>query len=207
MDANLFGVKDIPELVARLKVHAASVPAGAWIVGFGYQAKAMGEGRTPTALELDGVSLDRPVMIVDSSGHLGSANNALLKLAGVTAATADPTGGAFARQSGSREPLGPMEETALNAVRSQRPAFTGKLADDAILAGAAAWARFGQTTAQDCGIGLGAITKPIDHMAELAQAARQRLAQRGVVFDDQQVHGTRWPGRARSRRCSPRGRS
>ena len=156
MDADLFGVKDIPELLARLKVHAASVPPGAWIVGFGYQAKAMAEGRTPTALELDQVSLDRPVMIVDSSGHLGSANNPLLQLAGVTAATIDPTGGAFARQTGSRAPLGPMEETALNAVRSQRPAFTGQLADRAILAGAAAWARFGQTTAQDCGIGLGA---------------------------------------------------
>lgn len=119
MDADLLGVKDIPELVVRLKAHAASVPAGAWIVGFGYQARAMREGRTPTALELDGVSLDRPVMIVDSSGHLGSANNALLKLAGVTAATVDPTGGAFARQSGSRDPLGPMEETALNLAASR----------------------------------------------------------------------------------------
>ena len=170
MDANLFGVKDIPELVARLKAHASSVPAGAWIVGFGYQAKAMAEGRTPTALELDGVSLDRPVMIVDSSGHLGSANNALLKLAGVTATTADPTGGAFARQSGSREPLGPMEETALNVVRSQRPAFSGKQADDAILAGASAWARFGQTTAQDCGIGLGA-----DDIAVVRNAIDKKL--------------------------------
>lgn len=170
MDADLFGVKDIPELVARLRAHAASVPSGAWIVGFGYQAKAMREGRTPTALELDGVSPDRPVMIVDSSGHLGSANNALLKRAGVTASTADPTGGAFARQSGSREPLGPMEETALNAVRSQRPAFTGKLADDAILAGAAAWARFGQTTAQDCGIGLGA-----DDIAVVRNAIDKKL--------------------------------
>jgi len=170
MDADLLGVKDIPELVARLKAHAASVPAGAWIVGFGYQARALREGRTPTALELDGVSPDRPVMIVDSSGHLGSANKALLKLAGVTAATADPTGGAFARQSGSRDPLGPMEETALNAVRSQRPAFTGKLADDAILAGAAAWARFGQTTAQDCGIGLGA-----DDIAVVRNAIDKKL--------------------------------
>jgi len=170
MDADLFGVKDIPELMARLKSHAASVPAGAWIVGFGYQAKAMREGRTPTAIELDAVSLDRPVMIVDSSGHLGSANSRLLKLTGINASTADPAGGAFARQSGSREPLGPMEETALNMVRIQRPAFTGKLADDAILAGAATWARFGQTTAQDCGIGLGA-----DDIAVIRNAIDKKL--------------------------------
>jgi predicted amidohydrolase YtcJ len=101
------------------------------------------------------VSTTRPLLIVDSSGHLGSANSALLKLAGVTAETPDPEGGNFTRKPGSREPLGPFEETALNAVRAQRPAFTGELADRAMKAGAAEWAKHGQTTAQDCGLGLG----------------------------------------------------
>ena len=155
MDADLFGVTDIAQLVSRLKTHAETVPEGAWIVGFGYKAAALAEKRTPTAADLDQVSATRPVLIVDSSGHLGSANSALLKLAGVTADTPDPEGGNFTRKPGSREPLGPMEETGLNAVRSQRPAFTGELADRAIKAGAAEWAKHGQTTAQDCGLGLG----------------------------------------------------
>ena len=155
MDADLVGSADIAELLARLKKHAATVPEGAWIVGFGYQARTLADKRTPTAAELDEVSATRPVLIVDSSGHLGSANSALLKLAGVTAETADPEGGNFTRKPGSREPLGPMEETALNAVRAQRPPFTGELADRAMIAGAGEWAKHGQTTAQDCGLGLG----------------------------------------------------
>jgi predicted amidohydrolase YtcJ len=155
MDADLVGSADIAELLARLKKHAATVPEGAWIVGFGYQARTLADKRTPTAAELDEVSATRPVLIVDSSGHLGSANSALLKLAGVTAETPDPEGGNFTRKPGSREPLGPMEETALNAVRAQRPPFTGELADRAMAAGAGEWAKHGQTTAQDCGLGLG----------------------------------------------------
>jgi hypothetical protein len=155
MDADLVGTADLAELLARLKKHAETVPEGAWIVGFGYKAAGLAENRTPTAAELDQVSATRPVMIVDSSGHLGSANSVLLKLAGVTADTPDPEGGNFTRKPGSREPLGPMEETALNAVRAQRPAFTGELADRAMKAGAAEWAKHGQTTAQDCGLGLG----------------------------------------------------
>ena len=155
MDADLVGTADLAELLARLKKHAETVPEGAWIVGFGYKAAGLAENRTPTAAELDQVSATRPVMIVDSSGHLGSANSVLLKLAGVTADTPDPEGGNFTRKPGSREPLGPMEETALNAVRSQRPPFTGELADRAMKAGAAEWAKHGQTTAQDCGLGLG----------------------------------------------------
>ena len=155
MDADLVGTADLAELLARLKKHAETVPEGAWIVGFGDKAAGLAENRTPTAAELDQVSAARPVIIVDSSGHLGSANSVLLKLAGVTADTPDPEGGNFTRKPGSREPLGPMEETALNAVRAQRPAFTGELADRAMKAGAAEWAKHGQTTAQDCGLGLG----------------------------------------------------
>jgi len=155
MDANLVGSKDIADLLERLKTHLANVPEGAWIVGFGYQARLMTEKRAPTAAELDQVTGTRPVLVVDSSGHLGAANSALLTLAGVNAGTPDPKGGTFTRKRGSREPLGPMEETALNAVRFKRPPFTGELADRAMVAGAAEWARYGQTTAQECGLGLG----------------------------------------------------
>ncbi len=156
VDANLFGTPDIPDLLARMKDQMAKVPEGAWIVGFGYQAKRMKEGRTPTVEELDTVSADRPVMIVDGSGHLGAGNSALFKLTGISAGTADPAGGNFSRKPGSQELLGAMEETALNVVRAQRPAFSGQLADQVATGGAAAWASFGQTTAQECGVGLGA---------------------------------------------------
>ena len=156
IDANLFGIPNISDLLARMKDQAAKVPEGGWIVGFGYQAKNMTEGRTPTVEELDTVSADRPVMVVDSSGHLGAGNSALFKLTGISASTADPAGGNFSRKPGSRELLGPMEETALNAVRVQRPAFSGEQADQVATGGAAAWARYGQTTAQECGVGLGA---------------------------------------------------
>ncbi len=155
VDADLFGSKDIADVIGRMKAQISRIPADSWIVGFGYSAKAMTEKRTPTRAELDTVSADRPVMIVDSSGHLGAGNSALFRATGVSAATPDPQGGNFSRQPGSTELLGPMEETALNMVRSQRPAFTGELADKVAINGAAAWASYGQTTAQDCGVGLG----------------------------------------------------
>ena len=155
IDADLVGTPDIPDLLARMKAHVAKTPPGAWIVGFGYNAKKMREARTPTIDELNQVSSDRPVMIVDGSGHLGAGNSTLFKLAGITAATPDPEGGTFSRKAGSTELLGPMEETALNAVRVHRPPFTGALADNVATGGAAAWASYGHTTAQECGVGLG----------------------------------------------------
>ena len=155
IDANLFGTVDIPDLVRRMKKQAERTPADGWIVGFGYQARGMKEGRPPTVEELDAISADRPVMIVDSSGHLGAGNSAVFAQAGISADTPDPRGGTFARKSNGKSLLGPMEETALNAVRSKRPPFTGKLADEAITGAANVWASHGHTTAQEAGLGLG----------------------------------------------------
>lgn len=155
VDANLFNCVDIPDLIARMKKQVEQTPQGAWIVGFGYQARAMKEGRPPTSEELDQISKDRPVMVVDSSGHLGAANSAAFKAAGITSDTPDPTGGAFARGKDGKSLLGPMEETALNAVRSKRPPFSGELAARAITGAAKVWASYGQTTAMEAGLGLG----------------------------------------------------
>ena len=155
VDADLFGTQDIPDLLARMKKHAAKVPAGGWIVGFGYQAKRLAENRTPTRAELDTVSTTIPVMIVDSSGHAGAGNSPVFAAAGIGADTPDPAGGLFARGPDGKALAGPMEETALNAVRSRRPPFTGKLAAEAITGAARTWASYGQTTAMEAGLGLG----------------------------------------------------
>ncbi|MFO0458621.1 MAG: amidohydrolase [Burkholderiales bacterium] len=155
MDADLFGARDVADLLARMKAHVPKVPEGAWIVGFGYGARSLKEGRAPTIEELDAVSADRPVLIVDSSGHLGSANSAAYRAAGIDASTPDPEGGSFARKADGRSLAGPLEETALNALRRRRPPFTGELADRVAIEAARLWMSYGQTTAMDCGVGLG----------------------------------------------------
>lgn len=155
VDADLVGSKSVAEIVDRMKAQAAKVGPGEWIVGFGFSGPQIAEQRYPTAAELDAVSMDRPVMAVDGSGHIGSVNNAAFRAAGITAATANPEGGAFYRQADGKSLDGKVEETGLNAVRIHRPAFTGKLADDVALGGARDWVANGLTTAQDCGVGLG----------------------------------------------------
>jgi len=155
VDADLFGCEDIPQLLERMKQQAGRVPDGGWIVGFGYQAKALKEKRVPTREELDTISSDLPVLIVDSSGHQGAGNSKVFDTAGVKADTPDPAGGVFSRGPDGKRLLGPMEETALNAVRSRRPPFTGQLAADAIVGAAKKWASYGQTTAMEAGLGLG----------------------------------------------------
>lgn len=118
--------KDIPSIVMLLrdwaKNNEAAVEKVGWIAGFGYDDSQLAEQRHPTRDELDDVSKDLPVVIVHQSGHLGVANSAALKIAGITAETKDPKGGVFRRKEGSTEPNGVCEEYAFFAVMATRVA-------------------------------------------------------------------------------------
>lgn len=120
------------------------------IVGFGYDNAQLVELCHPTRDDLDAVSTDVPVVLVHQSGHLAAVNSKALELAGVTAETPDPPGGVIRRREGSQEPDGVLEETAMAA--NVVPLLGGIGADgfkELARSGAALWARFGYTTAQE----------------------------------------------------------
>jgi hypothetical protein len=120
------------------------------IIGFGYDNAQMKELRHPTRDDLDVVSRDTPIMLIHQSGHLGAANSKALEVAGVTAATPDPVGGIIRRKTGSREPDGVLEETAMIPVVFKLLTSVGPEGFKAFTrAGAELWARYGYTTAQD----------------------------------------------------------
>jgi predicted amidohydrolase YtcJ len=151
--AGLRGVTSVDDVISRMKDQLKNTPADQWVIGFGYNKNSMAEKRPPSAEELDMVSKDRPVLIMDASGHAGSVNSVLMKLAGYNAETQDPLGGVIVRKPNSKEPLGPVDETALNQVLLLQPAATGELADRVMKGAADLWAQYGQTTAMECGFG------------------------------------------------------
>jgi predicted amidohydrolase YtcJ len=71
LNADLAGVRSIGALLERLRQHASTVPAGEWIEGNGYRVQQLAERRHPTRAELDTVSRERPVFVLDGSGHQG----------------------------------------------------------------------------------------------------------------------------------------
>lgn len=81
-------------LIQKMKAALKSVPAGGWLFGFGVDPSRT----TPfmaelNADDLDKVSKDVPVFIVNQSGHIGYVNHKALELAGVTDKTPNPAGG------------------------------------------------------------------------------------------------------------------
>ena len=126
----------------------AFIESSGWIIGFGYDDAQL--DRYPTADDLDRVSIDKPVIIVHTSGHLSVVNNKGLALSEITAASKNPAGGHIRRKAGTQEPNGILEETAHFKVL-----FTlmGKLddttQDSMLVRGQEAYASYGYTTAQE----------------------------------------------------------
>jgi hypothetical protein len=89
-------------LLEWLRQHASSVPPGEWIEGNGYRVQQLAERRHPTRAELDTVSRERPVFVLDGSGHQGAINSAL-----------------------GKGPAGPIAEYQVFAVLATRPPAAG----------------------------------------------------------------------------------
>jgi predicted amidohydrolase YtcJ len=93
-------VRTLDELLRRIRVAAQAAPKGAWVLGRGYDHGELDVGRHPTADELDAAAPDNPVMIVRTCGHVGVANHAAMRIAGVGHNTPNPEGGVIVRKNG-----------------------------------------------------------------------------------------------------------
>ena len=147
-------VTNIDDLVRllRQRIENQQVPPGQLVYGFGYDDSLLAEQRHPTRDDLDRASTQHPIIIRHVSGHLLVANTMALNNAGINATTPNPEGGIIRRRSGSLEPDGVMEETAMGAFpgagSDQSPERQAQLLREAV----DIYAGYGITTIQDSNV-------------------------------------------------------
>lgn len=105
--------RSIPEIIALLQQRAAATPGDTPIRGYGYEQSNLVEGRHPTRHELDQVSTDREVYLMNGSGHGGVVNSHTFAKYGVTRDTPNPPGGTFFRDEHG-ELTGELSDAACN---------------------------------------------------------------------------------------------
>jgi len=114
----------VAEILSRVKARVAQAKPGEWVTGFGWDEGKLAEHRYVTAADLDAVAPNNPVWLTHTTGHYGVANSLALKLAHITAGTADPSAGTIDRDSHG-SPTGVLkEESAMNLVIHLVPPFT-----------------------------------------------------------------------------------
>lgn len=113
IDVSPDAATSIPEIIEILRQESAKLPSGMPIRGYGYEQRNLVERRHPTRRELDEVSRDREVYIMNASGHGGVVNTFTFEKFGVTRNTPNPEGGEFFRDS-EGELTGELSDAACN---------------------------------------------------------------------------------------------
>ncbi|MFQ5876661.1 MAG: amidohydrolase [Acidobacteriota bacterium] len=121
LSCSLYGLKSREEYLAAVGEYARSHPDAAWIRGEGWTLDAFAPTGVPDGRLLDGIVPDRPVYLESSDGHSAWVNSRALELAGITRETPDPPGGRIDRDPQTGDPLGSLQDSAMDLVRDHAP--------------------------------------------------------------------------------------
>ncbi len=147
----LSAVADQNELVETVAAQTRELEPGEWVLGGRWDHESWPSGILPTHNDLSSVTPDNPVWLRRVDGHAGLANEAAMRLAGITRDTQSPAGGEILKDSNG-EPTGVFVDRAMSlisrAVDTQSPS-----SKDLILAAQDHLLRVGLVGAHDAGIG------------------------------------------------------
>ena len=156
LNADLRGADSKAEIIRRLQVFAAELPADAWLLGRGWDQNRWAEKAFPTAADLDAAFPDRPVWLERVDGHASWANSAALGTVDTDAkakladANWQPDGGLVVRADGV--PTGVFVDTAVALVERAVPAASDALRERALKRALDEVVRFGLTGVHDMGV-------------------------------------------------------
>ncbi len=146
-------LKDAPtpeEFARRIGERARLGGKGEWVLGGNWDEQAWPGAPLPTRQMIDALTPATPVFVNRSDEHMSLANSVALRLAGVTAGTPDPPGGAIVRDAGG-DPTGVLKDAAQAYVLEVIPAATRDQRVQRLKRALAHMASLGVTSVQDMG--------------------------------------------------------
>jgi predicted amidohydrolase YtcJ len=120
------------EFIARLKAYALERQPGEWILGGDWDHERWPGAPLPRREWIDSVTPHNPVFVNRLDGHMGLANSAALRAAGIGHGTRDIPGGVIVRDPRTGEPTGILKDAAMGPVQRALPAYTPAQRDAAL---------------------------------------------------------------------------
>jgi predicted amidohydrolase YtcJ len=108
------------EFARRIGERAKTTPKGEWITGGNWDEQRWSPAQLPTKELVDPVTPQTPVWVTRYDGHESLANSVTLRLANITAKTADPPGGQIIRDA-QGNPTGVLRDAAQDLVVKVMP--------------------------------------------------------------------------------------
>jgi len=112
------------DFTERIVDYARELPEGRWVLSGNWDHEQWG-GELPHWNWIDHGTGDRPVFVIRLDGHMGLANTAALRLAGIDSKTPSPAGGEIVRDSDGIA-TGILKDNAMNLMWAVIPSATSE---------------------------------------------------------------------------------
>jgi predicted amidohydrolase YtcJ len=150
VEIDLLGTENKESIIRMVADRVAKAKKGEWIIGSSWDQNDWPVKEFPTRQDLDPVSPDNPVVLERIDGHAYWVNSAAIRLAGITAKTADPVGGKIYRDAQGNA-TGVFVDNAMAFISKVRPPLTKDEVKERIHAALQESARKGITMIHDAG--------------------------------------------------------
>jgi len=169
MQCALYDLETKERYLAAVAKYASEHKDAPWIRGDGWSLAAFAPTGIPDKRLLDPVVPDRPVYLESSDGHSAWVNSRALSIAGITKDTPDPPGGRIDRDPRTGEPVGSLQDSAMNLVNRKAPPYTAQERQDGLRRALKLLNGFGITSFQDASVDTGSLEtyRALDEKGEL----------------------------------------
>ena len=167
----------------HIAARAAETPAGEWLVFRNFDPAVQEGPAALTFAELDPISTEHPIFVLNASGHLAYANSKAFEVSGITEDIVNPPGGEFVRDADGRLTGFMKNNVAFLQVASNYPAMMEADPVEGLIGLLDKWGAVGLTTVSE--LSLGALAQsPADAqvMAAAAQSGRLKARIRAYPF-------------------------
>ncbi|MBA55487.1 MAG: amidohydrolase [Pseudomonadales bacterium] len=171
----IYGTVD--EVLAHIAARVAQEPAGEWLVFRNFDP-AVQEGLDAlTFAELDALSTDHPIFVMNASGHIAYANSKAFEVSGIPHDIENPPGGEFVRDASGKLTGVMKNNVAFLKIASNYPAMAKADPIEGLIGLLGKWSENGLTTVSE--LSLGALSQsPADAQVMAAAATSGRLKAR-----------------------------
>ena len=167
----------VSEVLDHIAARAAVTPAGEWLVFRNFDPAVQEGVKALTFNELDAISPDHPIFVLNASGHVAYANSKAFEVAGVPDDVENPPGAEFVRDADGKLTGVMNNNVAYSRVSGAYPALANTDPMEALIGLLSKWGQHGLTTVSELSLG-GLSQLPADTQVMLAAADSGRLPAR-----------------------------
>lgn len=181
----------VAEVLDHIALRAAETPAGGWLAFRNFDPAVQDGADALTFADLDPISTEHPIFVLNASGHIAYANSKAFEVSGITNETEAPAGGEFVRDDAGNMNGVMKNNVTFLLVAANNPAMTTSDPVEGLISLLDKWGALGLTTVSE--LSLGALSQsPADAQIMVAAARSGRLKARIRAYPFYTVGADAW---------------